>query len=34
MIDYTEPSMEPAIQNNLIDFVERRKIEGGAPTDF
>ena len=29
-----EPSMDAAIRAELDDFVERRKREGGAPTDF
>lgn len=32
--DYVEPPMDPAIREELSDFVERRRAEGGAPTDF
>ncbi|WP_136635096.1 trimethylamine methyltransferase family protein [Pseudooceanicola onchidii] len=32
--DYVEPPMEDAIRGELIEFVERRRAEGGAPTDF
>jgi trimethylamine--corrinoid protein Co-methyltransferase len=32
--DYREPPMDPAIRAELDAFVERRKREGGAPTDF
>ena len=32
--DYQEPPMDPAIREELADFVERRRAEGGAPTDF
>ncbi|MGI6855753.1 trimethylamine methyltransferase family protein [Mesorhizobium sp. 1B3] len=31
---YEEPFMDPAIREELDAFVERRKAEGGAPTDF
>jgi trimethylamine--corrinoid protein Co-methyltransferase len=31
---YEAPPMDPAIREELDDFVERRKAEGGAPTDF
>lgn len=31
---YEEPYMEPAIRDELNEFVERRIAEGGAPTDF
>ncbi|MCH2164005.1 MAG: trimethylamine methyltransferase family protein [Marinovum sp.] len=31
---YEEPPMEDAIREELVDFVARRKAEGGAPTDF
>lgn len=31
---YEEPYMDPAIREELDAFVERRKAEGGAPTDF
>ncbi|XDZ69543.1 trimethylamine methyltransferase family protein [Alphaproteobacteria bacterium LSUCC0226] len=32
--EYTSPPMDPAIHDELRDFVDRRKAEGGAPTDF
>jgi trimethylamine--corrinoid protein Co-methyltransferase len=32
--NFEEPPMDPAIREELADFVERRKSEGGAPTDF
>lgn len=31
---YEEPPLDPAIREELDAFVERRKAEGGAPTDF
>ena len=31
---YEQPQMDPAIQEELDAFVEKRKAEGGAPTDF
>ncbi|MBO9406087.1 trimethylamine methyltransferase family protein [Shimia sp. R9_1] len=31
---YEEPPMDAAIREELAEFVERRKAEGGAPTDF
>lgn len=31
---YEEPPMDPAIREELDAFVEKRKAEGGAPTDF
>jgi trimethylamine---corrinoid protein Co-methyltransferase len=31
---YEEPPMDPAIREQLDDFVDRRIAEGGAPTDF
>jgi trimethylamine---corrinoid protein Co-methyltransferase len=34
LADYAEPVMDPAVREELDDFVERRKREGGAPTDF
>jgi trimethylamine---corrinoid protein Co-methyltransferase len=34
LADYSEPAMDPAVREELDDFVERRKREGGAPTDF
>ena len=32
--DFTPPPMDAAIHEELAAFVERRKSEGGAPTDF
>ena len=32
--EFEEPPMDPAIREELADFVARRKSEGGAPTDF
>jgi trimethylamine--corrinoid protein Co-methyltransferase len=34
LASYEEPPMDPAIREELNDFVERRIAEGGAPTDF
>ncbi|MCB1434322.1 MAG: trimethylamine methyltransferase family protein, partial [Alphaproteobacteria bacterium] len=34
LADYQEPHIDPAIRDELNDFVDRRKREGGAPTDF
>jgi trimethylamine--corrinoid protein Co-methyltransferase len=34
LADYREPPMDKAIREELDAFVERRKREGGAPTDF
>ncbi|MEP2784530.1 MAG: trimethylamine methyltransferase family protein [Pseudoruegeria sp.] len=34
MAEVKPPAMDPAIQEELTDFVARRKSEGGAPTDF
>ncbi|MGP2493003.1 trimethylamine methyltransferase family protein [Mesorhizobium sp. PUT5] len=31
---YEAPAMDPALREELDAFVERRKAEGGAPTDF
>jgi len=31
---YEEPYMDPAIREELDTFVEKRRAEGGAPTDF
>ncbi|WP_425050000.1 trimethylamine methyltransferase family protein [Psychromarinibacter sp. S121] len=31
---FEEPPMEPSIREELSDFVARRKVEGGAPTDY
>lgn len=31
---YEEPAMDPAIREELDAFVEKRRAEGGAPTDF
>ena len=32
--EYVEPPMDPAIREELVNFVDRRKAEGGAATDF
>lgn len=32
--EFEEPPMDDAIRQELQEFVERRKAEGGAPTDF
>ena len=32
--EYTPPPIDKAIEEELSEFVERRKAEGGAPTDF
>lgn len=32
--EFEEPPMDEAIREELAEFVERRKREGGAPTDF
>jgi trimethylamine--corrinoid protein Co-methyltransferase len=32
--EYTPPPMDPAIHDELRNFIDRRKAEGGAPTDF
>ena len=32
--EFEAPPMEDAIREELVEFVERRKSEGGAPTDF
>lgn len=34
MATYREPGLDSAVQDELADFVNRRKAEGGAPTDF
>lgn len=34
MATYEEPSMDPAVKDELTEFVTRRKAEGGVPTDF
>jgi trimethylamine---corrinoid protein Co-methyltransferase len=34
LADYEQPALDPAIRDELDEFVERRKREGGAPTDF
>jgi trimethylamine--corrinoid protein Co-methyltransferase len=34
LADYVEPPMDQVRREELDDFVERRKREGGAPTDF
>ncbi|MDP3984097.1 MAG: trimethylamine methyltransferase family protein [Acidimicrobiia bacterium] len=31
---YEQPPMDPAVLAELEDFVERRKAEGGVPTDY
>ena len=32
--EHTPPPMDSGIHDELLDFVNRRKAEGGAPTDF
>ncbi len=32
--NFEEPVMDVSVRDELADFVERRKAEGGAPTDF
>ena len=34
LAEFEPPPMDPAIKEELEAFVERRKREGGAPTDF
>ena len=34
LAEYTPPPMDRGIHDELLDFVNRRKAEGGAPTDF
>ncbi len=34
LAEYAEPTLDPAIREELDAFVEKRKREGGAPTDF
>ncbi len=34
LASYEEPPMDPAIREELDAFVEKRRTEGGAPTDF
>src|SRR4051794_6713529 len=34
LAEFEPPPMDPAIEEELREFVERRKREGGAPTDF
>ena len=34
LAEFEAPPLDPAIDEELRDFVERRKREGGAPTDF
>ena len=34
LAEYTPPPMDSGIHDELLDFVNRRKAEGGAPTDF
>ena len=31
--EYQQPPLDPAIEEALMDFVERRKREGGAPAN-
>jgi len=32
--EYEEPALDPAIREELEDFVAKRKLEGGVATDF
>lgn len=34
LAEFTPPPLDPGINEELRAFVERRKAEGGAPTDF
>ena len=34
LAEFEAPHMDEAIKEELKDFVDRRKAEGGAPTDF
>ena len=34
MATYEQPAMDEAVREELAEFVERRKAEGGVPTDF
>lgn len=34
LAEFEPPPIDPAIEEELREFVERRKAEGGAPTDF
>jgi trimethylamine--corrinoid protein Co-methyltransferase len=34
LADYQEPAIDEAVREELNAFVDRRKAEGGAPTDF
>jgi trimethylamine--corrinoid protein Co-methyltransferase len=34
LAEFVEPPMDPAVREELVAFVERRRAEGGAPTDF
>jgi trimethylamine--corrinoid protein Co-methyltransferase len=34
LADYQEPPIDPAVRDELNSFVDRRKAEGGVPTDF
>jgi trimethylamine--corrinoid protein Co-methyltransferase len=34
LADYREPPLDPSVREELDAFVERRRREGGAPTDF
>ncbi|HAE31702.1 MAG TPA: methyltransferase, partial [Flavobacteriales bacterium] len=32
--EFAEPLIDQGIKEELKEFVDRRKVEGGAPTDF
>jgi trimethylamine---corrinoid protein Co-methyltransferase len=34
LADYQEPAIDEAVREELNAFVDKRKAEGGAPTDF
>jgi trimethylamine--corrinoid protein Co-methyltransferase len=34
LAEFTPPPMDAGIHDELLDFVNRRKAEGGVPTDF
>jgi trimethylamine--corrinoid protein Co-methyltransferase len=34
LAEFEAPPMDEAVREELSDFVERRRAEGGAPTDF
>jgi trimethylamine--corrinoid protein Co-methyltransferase len=34
LASYEKPPLDPAIEEELDAFVEKRRLEGGAPTDF